>query len=45
MRKKLKHEQKTKNYTKEKWRDANDGVVAVFAELTADAITAYTKKI
>ena len=26
------HEQKTKNYTKEKWRDANDGMMAIFAE-------------
>ena len=29
------HEQKTKNYTKEKWRDANDGLMALFAELAA----------
>ena len=27
------HEQKTKNYTKEKWRDTNDGLMAIFAEL------------
>ncbi len=26
------HEQKTKNYTKEKWADANDGLMAIFAE-------------
>ena len=26
------HEQKTKNYTKEKWTDANDGLMAIFAE-------------
>ena len=26
------HERKTKNYTKEKWRDANDGLMAIFAE-------------
>ena len=26
------HEQKTKNYTKEKWAEANDGVMAIFAE-------------
>ena len=26
------HEQKTKNYTKEKWAEANDGLMAVFAE-------------
>ena len=26
------HEQKTKNYTKEKWRDTNDGLMAIFAE-------------
>ena len=29
------HEQKTKNYTKEKWRDANDGLMAIFAEFAA----------
>ena len=26
------HEQKTKNYTKEKWADANEGMMAIFAE-------------
>ena len=26
------HEQKTKNYTKEKWKEANDGMMAIFAE-------------
>ena len=26
------HEQKTKNYTKEKWAEANDGLLAIFAE-------------
>ena len=26
------HEQKTKNYTKEKWAEANDGFMAIFAE-------------
>ena len=25
------HEQKTKNYTQEKWADANDGMMAIFA--------------
>ena len=25
------HEQKTKNYTKEKWTEANDGLMAIFA--------------
>ena len=29
------HEQKTKNYTKEKWAEANDGMMAIFAEFTA----------
>ena len=29
------HEQKTKNYTKEKWIEANDGLMAVFAEFAA----------
>ena len=26
------HEQKTKNYSKEKWTEANDGLMAIFAE-------------
>ena len=26
------HEQKTKNYTKEKWAEANDSLMAIFAE-------------
>ena len=26
------HEQKTKNYTKEKWTEVNDGMMAIFAE-------------
>ena len=26
------HEQKTKNYTKEKWAEANDGLLAIFVE-------------
>ena len=26
------HEQKTENYTKEKWVEANDGMMAIFAE-------------
>ena len=29
------HEQKTKNYTKEKWTEANNGLMAIFAEFTA----------
>ena len=29
------HEQKTKNYTKEKWADANDGLMDIFAEFAA----------
>ena len=29
------HEQKTKNYTKEKWAEANDGMMAIFAEFVA----------
>ena len=42
------HEQKTKNYTKEKWTEATDGLMAIFAEfatlnnsgLTADSAEA-----
>ena len=29
------HEQKTKNCTKEKWAEANDGIMAIFAEFAA----------
>ena len=29
------HEQKTKNYTKERWAEANDGLMAIFAEFAA----------
>ena len=29
------HEQKTKIYTKEKWAEANDGMMAIFAEFAA----------
>ena len=29
------HEQKTKNYTKEKWVEANDGLMEIFAEFAA----------
>ena len=29
------HEQKTKNYTKEKWAEVNDGIMAIFAEFAA----------
>ena len=29
------HEQKTKNYTKEKWAEANDGLMAIFAEFAS----------
>ena len=28
------HEQKTRNYTKEKWTEANDGLMAIFAEFS-----------
>ena len=29
------HERKTKNYTKEKWAEASDGMMAIFAEFAA----------
>ena len=29
------HEKKAKNYTKEKWAEANDGLMAIFAEFAA----------
>lgn len=30
-----KYEEKTKNYTKEKWAEANDGMMAIFADFSA----------
>ena len=41
------HEQKTKNYTKEDWAGANDGLMAVFAELAMcknNGASAYSSK-
>ena len=29
------HERETRNYTKEKWAEANDGLMAIFAEFAA----------
>ncbi len=29
------HEQKTKNYTNEKWAEANEGLMAIFADFAA----------
>ena len=29
------HERKTKKYTKEKWEEANDGLMAIFAEVAS----------
>ena len=29
------HEEKTKHYTKEKWAESNDGLMAIFAEFAA----------
>lgn len=29
------HEQRTRNYTKEKWAEANDGMMEIFAEFAA----------
>ena len=29
------HEKKTKNYSKEKWSEANDGMMAIFAEFSS----------
>ena len=29
------HDKKTKNYTKEKWAEANDGLMAIFAEFAS----------
>ena len=42
------HEKKTKNYTKEKWAEASDGLMAIFAELAAlknDGFATNTPKV
>ena len=42
------HEQKTKNYTKEKWAETNDGLIAIFAEFAAlknDGFAANTPEV
>ena len=36
------HEQKTKNYTKEKWAEANDGMMAIFDEFFDCKISGMT---
>ena len=36
------HEQKTKNYTKEKWAEANDGLMTIFAEFAACKVNAVS---
>ena len=36
------HEQKTKNYTKEKWAEANDGMMAIFAEFATRKKNGFT---
>ena len=38
------HEQKTKNYTKEKWAEANDGMMAIFAEFASEAIAVFCQE-
>ena len=36
------HEQKTKNYTKEKWAEVNDGLMAIFAEFAERKSNGFT---
>ena len=37
------HEQKTKNYTKEKWAEANDGLMAIFVEFAVLKSNGFTE--
>ena len=37
------HEKKTKNYTKEKWTEANDGLMAIFAEFAKCKIDGFAE--
>ena len=36
------HEKKTKGYTKEKWAEANDGLMAIFAEFATCKVNGVT---
>ena len=36
------YEQKTKNYTKEKWAEANDGLMAIFAACKDSGVSAVS---
>ena len=38
------HEQKTKNYTKEKWAEVNDSLMTILTEFAADAIAVYCQE-
>ena len=38
------HEQKTKNYTKEKCVEVNDGLMAIFAEFASKAIAIFCQE-
>ena len=37
------HEKKTKNYTKEKWAEVNDGLMSVFSEFAEYKNTGFTQ--
>ena len=37
------HEQKTKNYTKEKWAEVNDGLMSVFSEFAEYKNAGFTQ--
>ena len=37
------NEQKAKNYTKEKWTEVNDGLMAIFAEFATESIEIYCR--
>ena len=37
------HEEKTKNYTKEKWAEANDGLMAIFVEFAVLKSNGFTE--
>ena len=38
------HEHKTKNYTKEKRDEANDGLMSIFAEFVSEAIAVFCQE-
>ena len=39
------HEQKTRNYTKEKWAEANDGLMVILAEFASESVAVFCNEL